>query len=55
MTTQNGVVDISDNTNDNNDKPPVVSTEHVQQEEVKQEEVKPKAKAKPRGKSKGTS
>jgi hypothetical protein len=52
MSAQIDVVDISDNTNDNNAQPPVVSTEDAPQEEVKQEEVKPKAKAKPRAKAK---
>jgi hypothetical protein len=52
MSAQIDVVDISDNTNDNNAQPPVVSTEDAPQEEVKQEEVKPTAKAKPRAKAK---
>ena len=46
MSAQIDVVDINDNTNDNNDQPPVVSTEDVQQEDVK-----PKAKATPRAKA----
>ena len=39
MATQIGVVGISENTNDNATKPPVVSTEEVKQEEVTQEQV----------------
>ena len=44
MTIQIDVVDINDNTNDNNDVPPV--------EEVKPEEVKPKAKPRAKAKAK---
>ena len=46
MTTQIEVVDINDNTNDNDEFPAV---EEVKSEEVKSEEVKPKAK--PRAKA----